>query len=463
MKEPTWHQELGHSYLHKIPFQKNVESSHRLNIKGEVDKYERKKKYIKREMYKFMNGIKKGNKQRHHLNYNLGVLCRMSPSYVNNMSALRAQDGGGTINAHTLELPTGCSISKESNYKKKTSPCRDYENEGDLKKHKLVWNRDGYHKRACQNYLHVFLNNMDLHCSSICDENNYGVRGPAGGMSPSAGFSLLGGKKLHRKVHGNGCKDGVGPHWGEPGAVILPHITSPRKKSKKVELHKWTLQRQNGSGYQRGSSNCSSESTKIIEQFVKSIERNQSGQKEKKEDMDKEKINYATVPSDSNPLNAMNVQNVTILNGYTITAKKSKIHADDQDASTVLLEYKQMVKDNKKMWSLLQRVMYQIQVTNSSVEVNKKIEKGISTYLRKVERIVNKYREALECDDFNKTTRLHRHFRANEMVMLRSVLHYVIDLMRHVKYECKDLRREIEREICEVEEAIWQSLGMSRL
>ncbi|GAB69252.1 hypothetical protein PCYB_146800 [Plasmodium cynomolgi strain B] len=465
MKEPTSHQDVRHSYVDdKVPFLKNEESTNRLNIKDQVEKYERKKKNIKKEMYKFMSGIKKGRKQSHHVNYNFGVLCRTAPLYVN-ISSLSTQ-GGGTINGNPRELQKGGSTPKERNYKKKISPCRDYENEGDFKKHNFLWNRDGYHERGYQNCVQAFLKSTDFHCSSIFGEYMHGRGVPAWGMYQSEGSSLLGGKKLYREMHQNGWKGGLGPRWGDPDGEFstcggnLSGITSPRK-SMKIDLQGWTLQGKNRRGHQRGSSNCSSESTKIIDQFVKSIEGNQSGEKEKRESMDREKekkesvdrekVNFGEVPPGSNPLHGMTIPNLSIPDEYTITTRKSKTHAADQDAATVLLEYKQMVKDNKKMLNLLQRVMHQVEVTNRSSEVNKKIEKGMSTYLRKVERMVSKYREALKCDDFNRARRLHRHFKANEMVMLRCVLNYVIDLMRHVKYECKDLRQEIEREICELD------------
>ncbi|ANQ10849.1 Uncharacterized protein PCOAH_00052440 [Plasmodium coatneyi] len=456
MKEPTSQEQLRHSYVDKVPFLKNVESPHRLNIKDQVEKYERKEKKLKREMYKFISSIKNGHKQRHHVNYNLGVLCRTSLPYVN-ISSLSTHDGG-TINGHAHKLQTGCSSPKERNHKKKTSPCRNYENEGDFKKHNFLWNRDGYHERGYQNYLHALLKRKDFHSSSIFGEYSHRRREPDLGMLQSEGLSHLGGKKLYREVHQNGYKGKVGSPWGDQGeefptcGLTPSGLTSPRK-SMKMDVNKRAIHEQNGRGHQRSSSNCSSESTKIIDQFVKSIEGNQSG--------GKEKVNFGAVLPESNPLHGMNTQNLSIPDGYTSTTRKSKTHAADQDALTVLSEYRQMVMDNKKMLTLLQRVMYQVEVTNRSSQINKKIEKVISTYLRKVERMMRKYREAIKCDDFNKSRKLYRYFRAIEMVMLRCVLNYVIDLMHHVKYECKDLRREIEREICEVQLAIWQTLRRS--
>ncbi|EUD64904.1 hypothetical protein C922_04748 [Plasmodium inui San Antonio 1] len=485
MKESTSHQEVRHSYVEKLPFVKNAESSHRLDIKDQVEKCERDKKNIKREMYKFISGIKKGHKQSHHVNYNLGVFCRTAPPYVN-ISSWSTQ-GGGTINGHRREPQRGCSTPKERNSKKSTFPCRDYENEEDLKKHNFLFNRHESQERGSQNYLHAFLKSTDLHRSSIFDDYTNGGRAASWGMFQSEGLSLLGGKKLYEEIHQDCSKAGVSPRWGDPCGefppcgVILSGVTSSRKRLK-VDLKSRALHGQNRSRHQKSSSNCSNESTKIIDQFVKSIERNQSGEKEKKEKMDGEKVNFGevnfgAVPPEGTAVHGMNIQNLSIPDGDTIRTRRSKTdavchaayqaadqdahHDADQDASMVLQEYKQMIKDNKKMLNLLQRVMHHIELTNRSSEVNKKIEKGISTYLRKVERMVSKYREALECNDFNRTRRLHRHFRANEMVMLRYVLNYVIDLMRIVRYQCRDLRRKIEREICEVQRAIWRPPGWS--
>ncbi|KMZ84680.1 hypothetical protein PVBG_00460 [Plasmodium vivax Brazil I] len=421
MKEPTVHQQVRHTCVAKVPFLKNGESPHRLNIKDEVEKYERKKKNIKREMYKFMSSIRKGHKQRHPVNCHFDVFFRTAPPLVS-ISPVSKQSGGA-IKGHSRELQKGCRTPKERNYKKKTSPCRGYPNEGDFKKHNFLWNPDGYQERGYHKYHHVFLKRKDLHCSSIFGEYSHG-----GGV----------------------------PRWGDPGGIFptcggtLSGLTSPRN-SLKFYLEKWDLHRQNRSGHQRGSSNCSSESTQIIDQFVKSIEGEHSGGKKKKENMGREKANFGAFPPEGTPLHGMAFPNLSTPAPHTVTTWKSKPHTGDHNASTVLSEYQQMLKGNKKMLSLLQRVMHQVEVTNGSSEVNRKIEKGISTYLGKVERMESKCREALKWDDFNKTRRLHRHFRANEMAMLRCVLNYIIDLMRHVKYECKDLRREMEREICEAE------------
>ncbi|CAA9991224.1 conserved Plasmodium protein, unknown function [Plasmodium knowlesi strain H] len=464
MKDATWHHNVRHCYVDNIPFLKNVEGPHRFNIKDQVEKYERKKKNIKREIYKFISGIGKGYKPRHHMNYNLGVLCRKSTSHLN-MSSLSTQYGG-TINGYAGEVQRGCSIFKKGrNYKKKISLYRDYENEVNLGGHNFLWNSDAYHESRYQNYLHMFIKSKELDYSSIFDEYNYRRRVPAFGMFQSDGHSHLGGRKLYREVHQNNYKGRVGPRWRDSGdgfptcGVIASGLSSPGK-SMKLGVQKRAMHRQNRSSHQRSSSSCSNESTKIIDQFVKSIERNHSGEKEKGENMDWKKVNFCAVLSENDPLHGMSIPKSSIPNCYSITRKDSKTHGDYQEASTVLLQYEQIVKDNRKMLNLLQRVMHQIEMTGSS-EINKKIEKGIIMYLKKVERMMRKYKEALKCDDFSKSRRLYRHFRTNEIVMLRCVLNYVIDLMRHVKYECKDLRREIEREICEVELAIWQTLGQS--
>ncbi|SBS96692.1 conserved Plasmodium protein, unknown function [Plasmodium malariae] len=192
------------------------------------------------------------------------------------------------------------------------------------------------------------------------------------------------------------------------------------------------------------------DSTTIIDIFIKNIEEDEC-QNRKNIDFSSMFSLYNYNNYDSYLLDSENFEN------YKMITSKNKDDFADNDVQNILFEYEKLVKGNRKILVLLFCIFNKLKIIDSCKDVNRKIEKGIRIYIHEVKNIVKNYEEFFTNQDNKNTQKLHYYFKRNEIVLLKNILLCIIDLMSKIKYECRVFKKEVQKEIRQVEEVIYNA------
>ncbi|SPJ11622.1 conserved Plasmodium protein, unknown function [Plasmodium sp. DRC-Itaito] len=204
------------------------------------------------------------------------------------------------------------------------------------------------------------------------------------------------------------------------------------------------------------SRNDSKDSKMIIANFVNKIR--DSKQEQNNEDMtlpdmtlkkythEKKKKKYSYKSIDNNYTTThLNFKNINMENEQKIS------FSTYNNQSNVFKEYEKIVKKNEKILILLYKIIYKLNIFDINKKFNKKIEDVVNIYIIKVNNIISTYKLLLQHDNIQRRKLLEYYFKKNEIMLLKNILKYIIQLMSEIKHQYSAIKKQIKKKIMEIQ------------
>ncbi|SOV79508.1 conserved Plasmodium protein, unknown function [Plasmodium sp. gorilla clade G3] len=200
--------------------------------------------------------------------------------------------------------------------------------------------------------------------------------------------------------------------------------------------------------------NDSKDSKMIIANFVNKIR--DSNQERNNENMTlpditlkkythkkKKKNSYQSI--DNNYTQHLNFKNINMKNEQTIS------FSTYNNQSNVFKEYEKVVKKNEKILILLYKIIYKLNIFDINKKFNKKIEDVVNIYIIKVNNIISTYKLLLQYDNIQTRKMLEYYLKKNEIMLLKNILKYIIQLMTEIKRQYSGIKKQIQKKILEIQ------------
>ncbi|CZT99590.1 hypothetical protein PFAG_04104 [Plasmodium falciparum Santa Lucia] len=195
--------------------------------------------------------------------------------------------------------------------------------------------------------------------------------------------------------------------------------------------------------------NDSKDSKMIIANFINRIK--DSKQEQNNEDMmlkkythkKKKKNSYQSICN--NYTEHLNFKNINMENEQKIS------FSNYNNQSNVFKEYEKIVKKNEEILILLYKIIYKLNIFDINKKFNKKIEDVVNIYIIKVNNIISTYKLLLQYDNIQRRKLLEYYFKKNEIMLLKNILKYIIQLMSEIKHQYSGIKKQIQKKIMEIQ------------
>ncbi|SOV16685.1 conserved Plasmodium protein, unknown function [Plasmodium gaboni] len=200
--------------------------------------------------------------------------------------------------------------------------------------------------------------------------------------------------------------------------------------------------------------NDSKDSKMIIDNFVNKIK--DSNQKQNNDDITlkditfkkythkkKKKKSYQRI--NNNYTQHLNFKNINMQN-----EQKTYLSTYNNE-SNVFREYEKIVKKNEKILILLYKIIYKLNIFDINKKFNKKIEDVVNIYIIKVNNIISTYKLLLQYDNIQSRKMLEYYLKKNEIILLKNILKYIIQLMSEIKRQYSGIKKQIQKKIMEIQ------------
>ncbi|CRH02851.1 conserved Plasmodium protein, unknown function [Plasmodium relictum] len=201
----------------------------------------------------------------------------------------------------------------------------------------------------------------------------------------------------------------------------------------------------------------SSDSDLIIGNFIKNVRndkllyrhKNEVEEKFKEERKNENEILYINSLYNNNYSEQSNIKKIENDKMVDVESKK---YIRNCYKLNKLLDYKKSIKEDETIFILLYKIINELKIHNNYTK-NKKIEEKKIMYIYKAQNIIYKYKKLFE-NHSNNIQKLHYYLKKNEVILLKDILVYIVEVMNKIKREYKGMEKQIEKQILELEETI---------